>query len=194
MIVTGEEYGDGLGPFWESRPFVLLELQSWRPATEVPKPRPDKSAEKVLRKVPGPKGGADESAEVLRASKPRYCFCRGLKPEAFFRHFSSSRKRHINFEHINFLKVRTTLGQPAGSPEGKVYISCVSRRTHKLFGPVNPGTTSRLSQGHPDVNQSKKFMFMCLFSPGFSRHPVWARHFPKHFFRHFCRDGASALL
>ena len=25
-----------------------------------------------------------------------------------------ARKRHINFEHINFLKVGTTLGQPAG--------------------------------------------------------------------------------
>ena len=77
-----------------------------------------------------------------------------------------ARKRHINFEHINFLKVETTLGQPAGWPEGKVYISCVSRRTHKLFGPVSPGTTSRLSQGHLEVNRSKKFMFMCLFSPG----------------------------
>ena len=84
------------------------------------------------------------------------------------------RKRHINFEHINFLKVGTTLGQPAGQPEGKVYISCVSRRTHKLFGPVNPGTTSRLSQGHPDVNQSKKFMFMCLFSPEKKRR-FWKR-------------------
>ena len=28
------------------------------------------------------------------------------------------------------------------------------------------GQTSRLSQGYLDVNQSKKFMFMCLFSPG----------------------------
>ena len=28
----------------------------------------------------------------------------------------------------------------------------------------------------------------------FPRHPVWGRHFPKHFFCHFCRDGASALL
>ena len=77
-----------------------------------------------------------------------------------------ARKRHINFEHINFVKVGTTLGQPAGQLDGKVYSSCVSRRTHKLFGPVNPGTTSRLSQGHLDVNQSKKFMFMCPFSPG----------------------------
>ena len=25
-----------------------------------------------------------------------------------------ARKRHINFEHINFLKVGTTLGQPTG--------------------------------------------------------------------------------
>ena len=70
-----------------------------------------------------------------------------------------ARERHINFEHINLYNPGTTLGQPAGEPEGKVYISCVSRRTHKLFGPVNPGTTSRLSQGHLDVNQSKKFMF-----------------------------------
>ena len=77
-----------------------------------------------------------------------------------------ARERHINFEHINFLKVGTTLGQPAVEPEGEVYISCVSRRTHKLFGPVNPGTTTRLSQGHLDVNQTKKFMSMCLFSPG----------------------------
>ena len=45
----------------------------------------------------------------------------------------------------------------------------VSRRTHKLFGPVNPGTTSRSSQGHLDVKQSKKFMFVCLFSPGLLR-------------------------
>ena len=28
--------------------------------------------------------------------------------------FSRARRRHINFEHINFLKVGTTLGQPAG--------------------------------------------------------------------------------
>ena len=28
--------------------------------------------------------------------------------------FCRARKRHINFEHINFLKVGTTLGQPAG--------------------------------------------------------------------------------
>ena len=27
--------------------------------------------------------------------------------------FLWARKRHINFEHINFLKVGTTLGQPA---------------------------------------------------------------------------------
>ena len=67
-----------------------------------------------------------------------------------------ARQRHINFEHINFLKVGTTLGKPAGEPEGKVCISCVSRRTHKLLGPVNPGTTSRLSRGRLDVNQSKK--------------------------------------
>ena len=52
-----------------------------------------------------------------------------------------------------------------GSISENVYISCVSQ-TRKLFGPVNPGTASRLSQGHLDVNQSKKFMFMCLFSPG----------------------------
>ena len=38
--------------------------------------------------------------------------------------------------------------------------------TDKLFGPVNPGTTSRLSQGHLDVNQSRKLLFTCLFSPG----------------------------
>ena len=55
---------------------------------------------------------------------------------------SRARERHINFEHINFLKVGTT-----------------------LFGPVKPGTTSRLSQGHLDVNQSKKFIFM---APGTS--------------------------
>ena len=64
-----------------------------------------------------------------------------------------------------------------------MYISCVSRRTHKLFGPVNPGTTSRLSQGHLDVNQSKKFMFMCLFSPGnsdlFSRRFREGNSFPN---------------
>ena len=36
-----------------------------------------------------------------------------------------TRKRHINPEHINFLKVGTILGQPAGQPEGKAYISCV---------------------------------------------------------------------
>ena len=75
-----------------------------------------------------------------------------------------ARTRHINFEHINFLKVGTILGQPAGQPEGKVYISCVSRRTHQLFGPVNPGTTSRLSQGHLDVNQSQKlYVYVPLF-------------------------------
>ena len=28
--------------------------------------------------------------------------------------FHRARKRHINFEHINFLKVGTALGQPAG--------------------------------------------------------------------------------
>ena len=30
-----------------------------------------------------------------------------------------ARKKHINFEHINFLKVGTGLGQPAGSPEDR---------------------------------------------------------------------------
>ena len=34
----------------------------------------------------------------------------GLAPLEDFR----ARKGHINFEHINFLKVGTTLGQPAG--------------------------------------------------------------------------------
>ena len=29
-------------------------------------------------------------------------------------YISRARERHINFEHINFLKVGTTLGQPAG--------------------------------------------------------------------------------
>ena len=76
-------------------------------------------------------------------------------------HEERARKRHINFEHIHFWKS----GQPAGEPEGKVYISWVSRRTHKVFGPINPGTTNRLSQGHLDVNQSKRFVFMCLFLP-----------------------------
>ena len=83
----------------------------------------------------------------------------------FWKRQNMARKRHINFEHINFLKVGTTLGQPASEPEGKVFISCVSRRTHKLFGPVNPGTTSRLSQGHLDVNQSKKLCSCSFFLP-----------------------------
>ena len=81
--------------------------------------------------------------------------------------YDRARKRHINFEHIDFLKVGRTLGQPAGRPEGKIYISFVSRRTHELFGPVNPGTTSRLSQGHLDVNQSKKLCSCAFFSPGY---------------------------
>ena len=47
-------------------------------------------------------------------------------------------------EHINFL-ARLTLGQPAVCP-----------------------------RGHLDVNQSKKFMFMCLFSPENIVKPFWA--------------------
>ena len=89
----------------------------------------------------------------------------------------------MNFEHINFLKVGITLGQPAGYPEGKVFISRVSRRTHKLFGLVNPGTTNRLSQGHLVVNQSEKFMFMCLF------------FLPEWYLQHsVCKMGLSMLL
>ena len=81
----------------------------------------------------------------------------------FLRPECRARKRHINLERINFLKVGTTLGQSPVNQREKVYISCVSRRRHKLFGPVNTGTRSCLSQGHLDVNQSKKFMFMCPF-------------------------------
>ena len=68
----------------------------------------------------------------------------------------------------------TTLGQPAVN-QREIFIFPVSRRTHKLFGPVNPGTTSRVSQGHLDVNQSKKFMFMCMSSPGSKDVPRWAQ-------------------
>ena len=39
------------------------------------------------------------------------------------------------------------LGQPAGQPETKVYIPCVSRRTHTLFGPVIMGNRSLSSVG-----------------------------------------------
>ena len=77
-----------------------------------------------------------------------------------------ARERHINF--LNTYACSKKSGQPWDNPavnqrEKFIYFSCVSRRTHKLFGPINPGTTSRLSEGHLDVNQSKKFM--CLFSP-----------------------------
>ena len=82
-------------------------------------------------------------------------------------YYIRARKRHINFEHINFLNPGTTLGQPAGEPEGEVCISCVSRRTHKLFGRLTLGQPAVCPRGHPDINQSKKYIFMCLFSPGY---------------------------
>ena len=82
-----------------------------------------------------------------------------------------ARERHINFEHINFMKVGTTLGLT----RGKSFISCVSRRTNRLFGPlitVNPGTTSRLSQRHLDVTRAKRLCLCAFFLPEIGPDPV----------------------
>ena len=49
----------GIGILWKDRgkgKGQLIELHSWRPPTEVPKSRANKSTEKVLRKVPAPNG------------------------------------------------------------------------------------------------------------------------------------------
>ena len=76
-----------------------------------------------------------------------------------------ARERHINFEHISFLKVGTTLGQPARITRGKcLYFLCSEANTW-TFWPVNPGTTSHLSQGHLDVNQSKSLCLRTFFLP-----------------------------
>ena len=71
------------------------------------------------------------------------------------------------FDHINFLKVGTNPGTTRRLTRGKSCFVPVFRGEHINFlAWFNPGTTSRLSQGHLDVNQSKKFMIMGLFSPG----------------------------
>ena len=54
-----------------------------------------------------------------------------------------ARKRHINFEHINFLKVGTTLGQPSGYQREKS-IFPVFRGEHINF-------LARLTLGQPAV-------------------------------------------
>ena len=54
-----------------------VDLQSWRPATEVPKPRPEESA--------GPKRGAAESAEkVLRPSSLCIAYTEARRLKHFF--------------------------------------------------------------------------------------------------------------
>ena len=93
-----------------------LPSQSWRPATEVPKPRPDKSAEKVLRKVPDPNG--------VPRKVPKKCF--GLR---------------ASVEAVMRLEGRSTFSALSSAPPGR----------------LGPALSEAL-------------------------------------FRHFCRDGASALL
>ena len=46
--------------------------------------------------------------------------------------FTRARERHINFEHINFLKIGTTLGQPAGYHR-ETFIFTVFRGEHINF-------------------------------------------------------------
>ena len=60
-----------------------LDLQSWQPAIEVLKPRADKSAEKVFRKVPAPNGCWGNCRKVLRASS----FCRSSNEARGLKHF-----------------------------------------------------------------------------------------------------------
>ena len=55
-----------------------------------------------------------------------------------------ARKRHINFEHINFLKVGATLGQPAGYNQREKFIFPVFRGEHINF-------LARLTLGQPVV-------------------------------------------
>ena len=63
-------------------------LQSWRPATEVPKPRPDKSAEKVLRKVPAPNGVPRKAPKKsASAFEPLYWVCRSSNETRRLKHF-----------------------------------------------------------------------------------------------------------
>ena len=72
--------GEGLGGV-----LLFLVLQSWRPATEVPKPRPDKSAEKSASESAGPEQGAEESAEkMLQASSLCAVSTEARSPKHFF--------------------------------------------------------------------------------------------------------------
>ena len=73
-----------------------------------------------------------------------------------------ARKRHINFEHINLLKVGTTLGQPAGQPEGKVYISCVSRRTHNFLAQLTLGQPAVCPRAIWTLTRAKS-LCLCAF-------------------------------
>ena len=65
----------------------------------------------------------------------------------------------MNFQHLNFLKRRLTLGQPAGWPEQNDFFVRIGGETHQLFcldKPV-PGSTRTLTR-------AKKFMFYVPFS------------------------------
>ena len=78
-----------------------------------------------------------------------YNICRGCQ-------YSGKRNVHT---YVNFLKRRLTTGQPAGWPEEKAPFPWF-RRKHKNFF---VRLTGLRSPGHPDPDQSRKFMFMCLF-------------------------------
>ena len=79
-----------------------------------------------------------------------------------------ARKRHINFEHITFLKVGTTWDKPPVNQREK-FIFPVFRGEHIHFlARLTLGQPAACPRGQLDINQSKKFMFMCLCSPGIS--------------------------
>ena len=68
-------------------------------------------------------------------------------------------KEYHYFKHINFLKRRLTPGQPADLPEETAYFPGLGGEHINFFVRL----TGRLSQGQPDPDQSKMFIFMCLF-------------------------------
>ena len=78
--------------------------------------------------------------------------------------FSGQEKGTLNFEpHKLFGKSGQLWDNPPVNQREEKFIFPAFRGEHINFlAPVNPGATSRLSQGHLDVNQSKKLMLICL--------------------------------
>ena len=98
-----------------------------------------------LRDIFGTLGPSSEKATCSRSSRLAIQeFRRCTRQSGSQNHpLVSGKKRHIHFEHINFLNRGLTAGQPAGYPEENAYFPGIGgehipelKETHQLFKPA----------------------------------------------------------